>query len=268
MTKTRSPKAEKSSADKGEDAPKKPESVKELLEQRAKSRAKRELDDFLENERLEALPLTAKQHRFVQEYCIDLNGYQAAIRAGYSKKSAASQACEFLKKPNIKKAIKEALEAKAKRNGFDADRLLNLLADYVLADVADLYDDNGHIRPVKAWPMPFRQGLVKKIETNHEYEGTGEDRELVGRITKVELFDRKTQTQLIGKHIGVRAFTDVRNIDDLTPEEDRMKQLRDELSGAGKRISQPAPTGTQRKEKVIEGTVTARTKPQGKQIEG
>lgn len=56
------------------------------------------------------MKLTAKQKRFVQEYLIDLNATQAAIRAGYSKKSAHSIGPENLEKPEIKQAIEEKLK--------------------------------------------------------------------------------------------------------------------------------------------------------------
>ena len=52
--------------------------------------------------------LTPKQQRFVEEYLIDLNATQAAIRAGYSEKTAYSVGHENLKKPEIQKAIQEA----------------------------------------------------------------------------------------------------------------------------------------------------------------
>ena len=50
--------------------------------------------------------LTDKQRRFCEEYCIDLNATQAAIRAGYSKDTAGVIGCENLKKPNVAEYIK------------------------------------------------------------------------------------------------------------------------------------------------------------------
>ena len=51
--------------------------------------------------------LTAKQARFVSEYIIDFNATQAAVRAGYSEKTAYSIGTENLRKPEIEKAIKK-----------------------------------------------------------------------------------------------------------------------------------------------------------------
>ena len=54
--------------------------------------------------------MTEKQKRFVDEYLIDLNATQAAVRAGYSAKSAYSIGTENLKKPEIERAIEEQLQ--------------------------------------------------------------------------------------------------------------------------------------------------------------
>ena len=61
------------------------------------------------------MALTPKQERFVQEYLVDLNATQAAIRAGYKEKTAGSIGQENLKKPEIQKAIQEAMKAQQQR---------------------------------------------------------------------------------------------------------------------------------------------------------
>jgi len=68
--------------------------------------------------------LTAKQQRFVEEYLIDLNATQAAIRAGYSPESAKEIGCENLTKPNIKAAIDKAMAERSRRTGITQDRVL------------------------------------------------------------------------------------------------------------------------------------------------
>jgi phage terminase small subunit len=75
--------------------------------------------------------LTAKQQRFVQEYLLDLNGTQAAIRAGYSQKTAYSIANENLNKPEIAEAIQKARSKQAERTQIDADYVLNTIVDTV-----------------------------------------------------------------------------------------------------------------------------------------
>ena len=71
--------------------------------------------------------LTPKQQRFVEEYLIDLNATQAAIRAGYSEKTAYSVGHENLKKPEIQKAIQEAQETLSNKTQLTVDMVVNFL---------------------------------------------------------------------------------------------------------------------------------------------
>ena len=155
------------------------------------------------------MALTAKQQRFVDEYLIDLNATQAAIRAGYSEKSAGDQAAQLLGKTHIKAAIDAAKSARAEETKIDAAWVLKRLSDEATADVADLYDDDGNLLPVKQWPLIWRQGLVAGIDVEDLFEGRGEDRERIGRVLKIKLSDRVRRLELIGKHIGVNAFQEV-----------------------------------------------------------
>lgn len=75
--------------------------------------------------------LTPKQQRFVDEYLIDLNAAQAAIRAGYSKKTAYSIACENLTKPNIADAIAKAQEKRTERTEISQDYVIKTIIDTV-----------------------------------------------------------------------------------------------------------------------------------------
>jgi phage terminase small subunit len=71
--------------------------------------------------------LTQKQLRFVAEYLIDLNATQAAIRAGYSKKTAKEIGCENLTKPNIAAAVQEAMDKRSEDLGIDAKYVLQTI---------------------------------------------------------------------------------------------------------------------------------------------
>jgi phage terminase small subunit len=85
--------------------------------------------------------LTEKQKAFVEEYLVDLNATQAAIRAGYSQKTARKIGNENLTKPDIQQAIAEAKKERSERTKVNADWLLKRLADEAEADLADLYKD-------------------------------------------------------------------------------------------------------------------------------
>lgn len=166
--------------------------------------------------------LSEKAFRFVQEYLIDLNATKAAERAGYSLKTAYSQGQRLLKNVEVLSAIEEAQKARVEKTETDAAFVLKRLVDEVSADLADLYNNNGSLKPVKEWPLIWRQGLVAGIETEtlrpkgargtgqwhgkaqdvHEEEDAGEETV----VMKVKLSDRVKRLELLGKHISVNAF--------------------------------------------------------------
>lgn len=75
------------------------------------------------------MKLTAKQQRFIEEYLVRRNGTQAAIKAGYSKKTAFVIATENLKKPYIAQAIKEKMDELSRKTDITAQRVLNRIAE-------------------------------------------------------------------------------------------------------------------------------------------
>ncbi len=158
--------------------------------------------------------LTAKQARFVEEYLIDLNATQAAIRAGYSERTAEKIGSENLRKPEVAAAIEMARSNRSKETKIDAAWVLTRLSEEAEADVADLYDEDGALLPVRQWPKIWRQGLVSGIDVEQiTVNGVS-----VGMVKKVKISDRVRRLELIGKHIGVNAFQDIvqhKGLDDL-----------------------------------------------------
>ncbi|MET3710394.1 phage terminase small subunit [Sphingomonas trueperi] len=149
------------------------------------------------------MSLTPKQERFVQEYLIDLNATQAAIRAGYSAQTAHAIGHENLSKPEVIDAIGAAKAERSERTRIDAAWVLTRLADEAEADLSDLYDEAGALKPVKDWPIIWRKGLVAGIKAVEERDERGN---VVGMVREVKLSDRVKRLELIGKHIDVQAF--------------------------------------------------------------
>jgi len=83
------------------------------------------------------MKLTPKQARFVQEYLIDLNAAQAAIRAGYSAKTARVIGHENLRKPEIAAAVEKAMAERAERTEVTADLVVGELRKIAFANMAD-----------------------------------------------------------------------------------------------------------------------------------
>nr|WP_247991737.1 terminase small subunit [Bradyrhizobium sp. 186] len=148
------------------------------------------------------MEMTAKQAAFVREYLIDLNATQAAIRAGYSVKTAGVIAVELMTKPHVKAAIDAAMAARSEETKIDAAWVLKRLAAEAEADVADIYEPDGALKPLKDWPKIWRQGLVAGMDVEEiEIEGVK-----MGLIRKVKISDRVRRLELIGKHVNVQAF--------------------------------------------------------------
>jgi len=151
------------------------------------------------------MKLRPKQQRFIDEYLLDLNATQAAIRAGYSVKTAASVGAENLRKPQIAEAITKAKASRSDRTGIDADWLLKRLAEEADADMADLYSDDGSLKPVREWPIIWRKGLVAGVDVMQMQPTEGRP---TSSVVKVKLSDRTRRLELIGRHINVGAFKD------------------------------------------------------------
>lgn len=143
--------------------------------------------------------MTPKQQRFVEEYLIDLNATQAAIRAGYSAKTANEQGARLLANVSVRSAIADAKAKRSEETQVNAAWLLGRLATESTADLADLYDERGNVLPVKQWPLIWRQGLVAGVDVETIGEGAG-------YVTKIKISDRIKRLELIGKHIDVQAF--------------------------------------------------------------
>lgn len=154
------------------------------------------------------MALTDKQQRFVDEYLLDLNATQAAIRAGYSKKTARQVGSENLSKPAVEQAIAQAQQERSERTKISADWLLERLAEEATADVADLYDENGRTKPIHEWPLIWRQGLVAGFDVE---EMTAEG-SAIGYVKKLKVSDRIKRLELIGKHIDVMAFAERKEV--------------------------------------------------------
>jgi len=143
--------------------------------------------------------LTPKQQVFVDEYLIDFNATQSAIRAGYSKKTAYSQGPRLLKNVDVCLEIKKAMEKRSEKTRIDSEGVLRRLSEEVEADLADLYNKDGSIKSVNDWPLIWRQGLVDSFDQI----GEGET-----QVTKLRFANRSKRLEMLGRHVDVQAFKD------------------------------------------------------------
>lgn len=146
--------------------------------------------------------LNQRQELFCREYIKDLNGTQAAIRAGYSPKTADRMAYELLKKPEIQAFVLQSKAERVEEVKIDANYVLKRLIEIDEMDVADILDDVGDFLPIRKWPKTWRttlSGLDIAIINSGDTEAI---------IKKIKWPDKVKNLELLGKHIGVGAFTE------------------------------------------------------------
>ena len=137
--------------------------------------------------------LTKKQKLFIDEYLIDLNATQAAIRAGYSVESARDIGCENLTKPNIQQVIAERMAERSRRTGVNADRVVAELAKIAFVNAEDVIDaETATIKPNAAREDTAAIQSVK-------VKVFGED----GLEREIKMADKLKALELLGKHLGM-----------------------------------------------------------------
>jgi phage terminase small subunit len=154
-----------------------------------------------------AKKLTPKQERFVEEYLIDLNATQAAIRAGYSQRTAASIGEENLRKPDISAAIQAAKAERSERTHITQDRVLQELARIAFYDLRKLYREDGSLKPPNEWDDDTAAVVagIDVVETKGNAEVGGEEgmRHIPEFVKKAKVFDKNSALTLAMRHLGM-----------------------------------------------------------------
>jgi len=150
------------------------------------------------------MALNEKQQRFCDEYLIDLNATQAAIRAGYSEKTAGSQAFDLLKKPDVQAYLEERMDERSKRTEITQDAVLKELAKIGFANMSDYMKPGIDGDPVLDFSQITRDQAAALTEVTVEdfKDGRGEDARDVRRI-KFKLADKRAALVDMGKHLGM-----------------------------------------------------------------
>ena len=149
-----------------------------------------------------ARPLNEKQRRFAHEYLKDQNATQAAIRAGYSEKTAGSQGHDLLKKPEIRLMLDKKLAKIEEKAEFTVEQAVRQLQRMVMFDPRKLFAPNG--QPMAITDLDDDTAMViSGLDVLEEYEGSGKDRVFKGYTKKYKLADRlgavNTALKMFGK---------------------------------------------------------------------
>jgi len=146
--------------------------------------------------------LNDKQRRFAEEYVIDMNGKQAAIRAGYSPKTAEVQAVRLLGYAKVQTFISELRDKAAHRLQITFDDVLNQYRKLAFQDIRKFYNEDGTLKPIHELDDDAAAALAG-VDVD-EIMGMSADGSIVpvGQTKKIKRWDPIKALEAIGKHLG------------------------------------------------------------------
>jgi phage terminase small subunit len=144
--------------------------------------------------------LTPKQAAFVQEYLIDLNATQSAIRAGYSAKNAHKIASQLLGKTVVARAISEAKAKRTERTEITQDRVLHELYRLCFVDIRKAFDEHGNIKPIHELDDDTAAAIAGfEVQELNVAPGSPP----LGITKKFKLIEKKGSLELLMRHMGM-----------------------------------------------------------------
>lgn len=133
--------------------------------------------------------LLAQEERFSQEYVIDNNGTQAAIRAKYTPHSAKETASKLLARPRVQKRVAELQAEIADRLGIKADAVITEFARIAFANLQDFVGKGNRIKDVSKLPRELA-AVIEAVDKGRNG-------------TKIKLHSKLTALENLGKHLGI-----------------------------------------------------------------
>lgn len=148
--------------------------------------------------------MNQRRRLFVLEYLKDLNGTQAAIRAGYSAAGAEVTASKLLRNPKVKQAVDSAIARRAARVEVKVDDIVRELYRLATVDISQAFDSKGALLPFHKMGEDVRRA-ISGVETDELYGAEGVS---LGVTRKVKFWPKTAALELLGKHL--RMFIDAK----------------------------------------------------------
>lgn len=141
-----------------------------------------------------------KHARFVAEYLIDLNATQAAIRSGYSKRTANRIASHLLSKVDIRQAIDAQQAKQLESTELSAARVLEEMRRLAFSDVRAFFDERGNLKPMRE--LTAEQGAaLSSVEVLQRNLTSGDGQ--VDTLHKIKTWDKVRALEMLGKHFAL-----------------------------------------------------------------
>jgi phage terminase small subunit len=146
------------------------------------------------------MPLSDKHARFVAEYLIDSNATQAAIRAGYSPKTAAAQASRLLRNVKVRAAVRRGQARVIAEAEVSAAATLRELGRVGYFDIGQVFRRNGDLIPIHQLPPAVRAGIAS-VEIVLKNATAGDDK--IDRVLKIRTTDKVPALGLLARHFAL-----------------------------------------------------------------
>jgi phage terminase small subunit len=144
--------------------------------------------------------LTPKQERFVSEYLKDLNGSAAAVRTGYSPKTADRQAYALLRKPEVSKIVAAAEKQRLEDNKVSATRVIEENRRIGFNDPRRFIGADGNLKPIREWTDEMA-AAVSKIEVVKKNAAAGDGH--TDTVVKLWFWNKNAALELLFRHLGL-----------------------------------------------------------------
>jgi phage terminase small subunit len=154
--------------------------------------------------------LTKRQEVFIAEYCVHLDATNAAIKAGYSKKSAMCQGSQLLANPKVKAEIAKKMGKRCGKLEITSENVLQELAKLAFYDPGALLEPDGSMKQIKDIDDVTRMA-VAGMEVVELFEGTGDQKHAYGLCKKIKLADKGQNLERLGRYL--KLFTDKIEVD-------------------------------------------------------
>lgn len=172
-----------------------------------------------------------KQQRFADEYLVDSNATAAAIRAGYSARSARVTSAKLLKNPRVAAYIAERRNRIATKLEITTERILEEARRLAFVDPANLVHPDGKLKGIHEIDENTRAAIAS-VEVVEICEGVGKNRRRVGTTTKFKLWDKNPAIERLFKHFDLFPPKRVEAKATVTSRVYGLSDLLDDLDGA------------------------------------
>jgi phage terminase small subunit len=150
------------------------------------------------NQRASEESLTPRQQTFVGEYLISLNATEAAIKAGYSRRSAHVTASRLMKACHVRDAIARGRAEAAIRAAITADIVIEQLCKIAFADVRQFFRPDGSLKAVSELDEDTAAAIA-----SFEIGESRKSAKPATRVTRIKLVDQLAALHRLGQHLGM-----------------------------------------------------------------